>query len=84
MPVITPVALTVAIDVLAEDQVPPIVASDNVAVAPTQATFVPPIATGNGYTVTIAVTRQPLPIVYDILDVPFAMPVTTPAEFIVA
>jgi hypothetical protein len=57
-PVMTPEALTVAIAVLLEDQVPPDVASLKVVVDPTQTLVVPVMAAtvGRALTVTLFVT----------------------------
>jgi hypothetical protein len=79
-PVTTPVLETVATPVLEDTQgleaaaVPEPV---KVVVKPTQADNVPVIV-GVGLTVTVAVMIQPLLLVYVIVDVPVATPVTTP------
>jgi hypothetical protein len=60
-PVTTPELFTVATDVVALDQTPPVVASDNVVVEPIQTLVVPVIAAtvGNGFIVTDIVSEQP-------------------------
>jgi hypothetical protein len=61
-PVTTPVpGITVATVVLPLAQVPPLVASFNADVRPTQMLAVPPMFGGNGLTVTIVLTWQPVP-----------------------
>jgi len=82
-PVTTPVEPTVASEVLALLQVPPVVASPRVMVAPTH-TVVGPVtvpAVGSGLTVMVRVaTTVPHVLVteYDITAVPASNPVTTP------
>lgn len=66
VPVVTPVivpvvAPAVAVVVLLLVQLPPVVASLSVDVAPMHTTAVPVIAAGNGFTVTVAVFVQPVP-----------------------
>jgi hypothetical protein len=62
-PVTTPEALTVATDVLEEDQVPPLVASASAVVDPTQTDVVPVIlaTVGRALTVTVAVETEEQP-----------------------
>jgi hypothetical protein len=62
-PVTTPEALTVATEVLEEDQVPPAVTSARVVVDPAQTVVVPVIAatTGRALTVTVAVEVEVQP-----------------------
>jgi hypothetical protein len=62
---------------------PYIVAFDSVVVEPWQTAEGPVIAAGATFTVTTAVDAQ-LPTAYDIVAVPFAIPVTTPVEPTVA
>lgn len=62
---------------------PPGVALARVVVNPTHRPRLPVIAAGPAFTVTTVVTKQPLPSAYVIVDVPAAMPVTTPAPEIV-
>jgi hypothetical protein len=61
-PVTIPVEPTVAIVVLLLLHVPALVASAKPVVNPVHTTFVPVIAAGNGFTVTVAVTL-PQPVV---------------------
>ena len=63
-PVTNPLLLTVAIPVLADDQLPPAVGADpvNCVVKPAHTVNVPVIV-GNELTVTVAVITQPLPLV---------------------
>ena len=61
-------------------QVPPAVALLNVVVDPAQSVRVPVIAAGSGFTVTVAVTKQPVGKVYEITEVPADTPVTTPVD----
>ena len=82
-PVTTPPPVIVATAVVILLQVPPPVASDNVIADVSQKGTFPVIATGCVFTVTICAATQ-LPIVYDITDVPTALPVTTPPTVIVA
>ena len=56
---------------------------NKLVVNPEQTVFVPVIATGNGFTVTIAVAAQ-IPKVYEIVAVPVALPVTIPVAVIEA
>lgn len=77
-PVTTPPALTVAMAVLLLLHGQPGVASFSVVVAPWHINVVPVIATGSGVTVTTAYALQPAGVVYVIVDVPVATPVTTP------
>jgi len=83
-PVITPPAVIVATAGVALLHVPPPVASLKVVVEPAHTVAVPVMAAGNGFTVTVAVTKQPVPRVYDMTDVPADTPVTTPPAVIVA
>ena len=85
-PVTTPVLLTVATPVL--DEIHGLIAAGvpepvNVVVNPTQTVNVPVIV-GCAFTVTVAVFGQPLLLVYVIVVVPAAIPVTTPVLFTVA
>jgi hypothetical protein len=69
--------------------IPPAVASDSVAVLPTQILLPPktPLTTGNGFTVTavVAIADPQLPeIAYVIVAEPAAAPVTTPVLLTVA
>ncbi len=91
IPVTTPVALTVATPVDTELHTPPAlpVGSLNVIVAVGQTIREPLIAPafGTGFTVTTAVAAavpQLLTTVYDMVDVPGAIPVTTPVALTVA
>ena len=59
-PVTTPPAVMVATAGVALLHVPPAVALLKVVVEPAQTVVIPAMATGNGFTVTVAVTRQPL------------------------
>jgi hypothetical protein len=77
-PVTRPVASTVAIAVLLLLQVPPIVASFKLLVAPTQALGVPVMAAGAVLTDTTVDARVPQPVVYLMVTLPVATPVTTP------
>ncbi len=77
MPVLVPTEATVLSLLL---HVPPADVLANVVVAPTQTVGVPVTGAGIGYTVTTAVAIQPVAIVNVILDVPAAMPVTTPED----
>jgi hypothetical protein len=45
-----------------------------------QAAAVPVIAAGNGFTVTTRVALHPVESVYEIVDVPFMIPLTTPVD----
>jgi len=82
MPVIIVVADTfdpvVAIDVLELLQVPPIVAEARVVVLPTHNVVVPVITAGKTPTLTIVVIRHPVVNVYEMTEVPAAIPVTKP------
>ena len=60
MPLTTPVPVTVAVEGLAVDQVPPGEASANVIVAPAHTCVGPVMADGTGYTVTVSVAVQPV------------------------
>ena len=60
-------------------QVPPVVGNtDNTSVYVAQTTGEPVIGAGDGLTVTVSFTKQPVPNVYVIYDVPAAAPYTTP------
>ena len=64
-------------------QVPPGGVDDNVVVEFSH-TVVPPVITpGRLFTVTVSVSKQPLAVMYEIVVVPAAIPVTTPAASIV-
>ncbi len=85
-PVTTPALFTVATPVF--DEVHGLVAAGvpdpaNVIVEPSQ-TAVGPVMVGLGFTVTVAVLLQPLLLVYVIVVVPAATPVTTPVLLTVA
>ena len=90
MPVVVPEPVTrPAVDIVATVVVtllhtPPPVASDNVSVKPSQIGALPRIAAGNGFTVTIAVCKQPVPNSYVIIAVPADTPVTPPVALTVA
>lgn len=77
--VITPADDIVATPVVPLVQMPPVVVLVRVAVEPAQADSVPPIAAGKALTVTTALRVQPTVEVNTIVDVPGAVPVTTPA-----
>jgi hypothetical protein len=78
-PLTTPPPLIVATPGDALFQLPPPVASLSVVVEPTHTIVVPVITAGNGSTVTVVVTKQPVTvIIYDMTDVPAETPVTTP------
>jgi hypothetical protein len=62
------------------DHVPPAILLLNVVFAPTHATALPVIAPGNGLTVIVCETEQPVVKVYDIVSTPSATPVTIPVE----
>jgi len=62
-PVITPDVLILPFDELLLDQVPPGVASITRAVWLVHTVLAPEIGDGNGFTVTIPVTKQPKPVV---------------------
>ncbi|WP_345078726.1 hypothetical protein [Nemorincola caseinilytica] len=79
MPVLDP---TVAIDVALLVHVPPVVAEDNVVVAPIHTDRVPVIVAGAAITVTIAVLMQPN-LLYVILAVPAPTPVATPVDALI-
>jgi hypothetical protein len=80
-PVTTPVELlTVATDVFELDHVPPEVDEERVVVVPTQVTAVPEMAAGSGFTVSIAVRVQPVPMVYVIIELPEDTAVAIPDE----
>lgn len=57
IPVVAP---TVAVAVLLLLHVPPVVVELNVVTAPVHTVEAPDIAAGNGLTVTVAITRQPV------------------------
>lgn len=93
MPVTTadedPIALTVATAALLLLQVPPDIVSVNVSDVPWQMVVTPVIKPGEGilFTVTVTVVNAvpQVPVTeYVIVVVPVSMPVTTPAEVIVA
>lgn len=80
-PVTTPVvAPTVATDVALLLQVPPGVASLSVVVCPEHTSSVPVMADGNALTVTTRMAKHPAPVVYVIVAVPGAMPLTIPVD----
>ena len=58
--------------------VPPGVRSNNAVVAPVHTVAVPPIATGNGFTVIGLVMKQPVGNVNVMVALPAATPVTVP------
>jgi hypothetical protein len=81
----TPAGVTMPLDepifatlVLPLTHVPPLVTQLNVVVPLAHIVVVPVIKDGNGFTVTIAVTKQPPVVVYVIFAVPVLMPVYTP------
>src|ERR1043165_427358 len=79
--VTTPVeASIVAIDVLPDVHVPPVVVLASAAVEPAHATAVPVIEPSAVTTVTFAVRIQPVFAVKVIVAAPAAEPVTTPLE----
>jgi hypothetical protein len=90
MPVTLPVASIVAIAVLPEDQVPPVVTSARAVLDPTQTVVVPVMdwTVGRAFTVTLVVTlvEQPLAFVtvYVMVAEPAVMPVTLPVASMVA
>jgi hypothetical protein len=82
MPVATPVddpmVATLRLPLV---HVPPVAASVSDVVKPVQMLSEPPIAGGAAFTVTSAVTLQPVAdILYVMRDVPVAIPETTPVE----
>ena len=85
MPAVLPVTIPVVIPTLATAgvlvcQIPPGVASVNVIVCPTHnEKVVPPIAAGNGLTVTTRVLIQE-PSVHVIIAVPAPVPLTMPVD----
>ena len=83
-PVTIPPGVTVASKILLLLQVPPGVASVSAIVNPTHTVDGPMMAEGSESTVTTAVEAQPDGQLYDIVAVPKATPVTTPAGLIVA
>lgn len=81
IPVIKPVDSPIfAIPGLKLLQVPPVVASLNIDVPPTQTEVMPVIADGTGKMVITTVAIQPVGKVYVIIAVPDDMPVTMPDE----
>jgi hypothetical protein len=88
IPVTTPVvATTVAVPVAPLVQLPPVGPLLSVVVLFSHTCSVPVIASGNGFTVTVAVFRQPVPSEYDIVTVftavePVMTPYTVPDVFI--
>ncbi len=89
IPVTTPVALTVATPVDTELHVPPPVASVRFVVVVGQAVRPPVIVPAVGVAVTVTTTvaaavPQLLVTVYDMVDVPGIIPVTTPVALTVA
>ena len=96
VPALTPVtapveALMVATAGVAEDQAPPVTEELKVEVPLEQIAVVPEIVPAEGAAVTVTVlvatasAQPPVPvIVYEIVTVPGATPVTTPEEFTVA
>ena len=87
IPVTTPVALpTSAIVGSLLAHVPPVTKSLNIVVEPSHTFGLPVIAAGNGFTLTTIVAAQPVvPVmVYEIVVVPTAMPVTRPAGLTLA
>lgn len=78
-PVTVPDPLTVATAAGLLLHEPPPVISDNVVVAPLAQTLsVPVMATGNGFTVIVAVAGAPQPVVYVMSVLPGAIPDTIP------
>ena len=85
VPPVTPignpeVALKLACEELLVDHVPPEVPSLRETTLPLHSVFVPAIAKGVAFTVTIAVDIQPDSVVYVIVDVPAVFPVTIPND----
>ena len=80
IPVTTPVvATTVAVPVAPLVQLPPVGPLLSVVVLFSHTCSVPVMASGNGFTVTVAIFEQPVPNEYDIVTVASAVePVTTP------
>jgi hypothetical protein len=72
--------LTVATEVFELDQVPPVVDEERVVVVPTQVTAVPEIAAGSGFTVSVAVRVQPVPMVYVTIELPEDTAVAMPDD----
>jgi hypothetical protein len=80
-PVTTPEASTAAIPEAPLLHVPPPVVLKSVTAPSTHiATLPPEIEAGNGFTETSAVTAQPVPNVYVIVEVPASTPVTVPVK----
>ena len=67
-----------------ELHVPPGEGSVSAVTAPSQIVAVPEIGDGVGFTVTVAVTKQPVPRIYDTVVMPAITPVNTPELLIVA
>jgi hypothetical protein len=72
--------MTVAMDVFPLLHVPPDVGELSVIDAPTHIVPAPPIASGNGLTVIMAVMPQPAPGEYEIVAVAGEMPVWVPVS----
>ena len=80
-PVTTPVpAPTAATAGALLDHAPPPVALVNVVEVAGQIINEPTMAAGSGLTVSVRVRKQPVPSVYEIVDVPAAIPVATPVD----
>ena len=77
MPVTVP-ELTLAMLASPLLQAPPVAASLRLVVAPTQTVFVPVIGAGAGPTVTVIVAEQPADVIYVMVNVHAATPVTIP------
>jgi len=83
-PVTTPAPLIVATEVGVLLHTPPVVASLSVIVVPLHNDVAPMMPAAPAFTVTVAVTVQPLPSEYVITEVPGALPVTVPVVLMVA
>jgi hypothetical protein len=83
-PVTTPVELaTLAVPGAEELHVPPVVAHKRVMVLPAHTVKDAPVMGANGLTVAVAVTKQPVGNMYDIVVVPVNIPVIVPVGLIV-
>ena len=79
-PVTTPLELPTLTLPLALLHVPPAGVEFNVVAKPTQTLGIPVIVPGLGFTVTVALSRQPVGNSYVIVEVPWVFPVTIPVE----
>ena len=84
LPVTFPKASTEAMTGMELVHAPPVTASLNVVVLPTQTICVPDMATGIEFTVTVTFTIQPVASVYETADVPASKPSTIPVVPMVA